>query len=58
MFPQTIFLHLGNMVSVPFLKNLFIGIAQDLNSGSVLYLAILFADDFVLRLLLGGHAVQ
>jgi len=40
MFPQTIFLHLGNMVSVPFLKNLFIGIAQDLNSGSVLYLAI------------------
>ena len=40
MFPQTIFLHLGNMVSVPFLKNLFIGIAQRLNSGSVLYLAI------------------
>jgi preprotein translocase subunit SecY len=40
MFPQTIFLHLGNMVSVPFLKNLFIGIAQNLNSGSVLYLAI------------------
>jgi len=40
MFPQTIFLHLGNIVSVPFLKNLFIGIAQNLNSGSVLYLAI------------------
>jgi preprotein translocase subunit SecY len=40
MFPQTIFLHLGNMVSVPFLKNLFIGIAQNLNSGSVLYLTI------------------
>jgi preprotein translocase subunit SecY len=40
MFPQTIFLHLGNMVSVPFLKNLFIGIAQRLNSGSVLYLVI------------------
>jgi preprotein translocase subunit SecY len=40
MFPQTIFLHLGNMVSVPFLKNLFIGIAQELNSGSVLYLVI------------------
>ena len=40
MFPQTIFLHLGNMVSVPFLKNLFIGIAQNLNSGSVLYLAL------------------
>ena len=40
MFPQTIFLHLGNMVGVPFLKNLFIGIAQRLNSGSVLYLVI------------------
>jgi len=40
MFPQTIFLHLGNMVSVPFLKNLFLGIAQNLNSGSFLYLAL------------------
>jgi preprotein translocase subunit SecY len=40
MFPQTIFLHLGNMVGVPFLKNLFIGIAQKLNSGSILYLVI------------------
>jgi preprotein translocase subunit SecY len=40
MFPQTIFLQLGNFVSVPFLKNLFIGIAQNLNSGSVLYLVI------------------
>ncbi|MGA2179749.1 MAG: preprotein translocase subunit SecY [Verrucomicrobiota bacterium] len=40
MFPQTIFLHLGNFVGVPFLKNLFIGIAQNLNSGSVLYLTL------------------
>ena len=40
MFPQTIFLQLGNFVGVPFLKNLFLGIAQNLNSGSVLYLAI------------------
>ena len=40
MFPQTIFLHLGNMVSVPFLKNLFLGIAQNLNYGSFLYLAL------------------
>jgi preprotein translocase subunit SecY len=40
MFPQTIFLQLGNFVGVPFLKNLFIGIAQRLNSGSVLYLVI------------------
>jgi preprotein translocase subunit SecY len=40
MFPQTIFLHLGNIISVPFVKNLFIGIAQNLNSGSVLYLAL------------------
>jgi preprotein translocase subunit SecY len=40
MFPQTIFLQLGNFVGVPFLKNLFIGIAQNLNSGSVLYLVV------------------
>jgi preprotein translocase subunit SecY len=40
MFPQTIFLQLGNFVSVPFLKNLFIGIARNLNSGSVLYLVL------------------
>jgi preprotein translocase subunit SecY len=40
MFPQTIFLQMGNYVSVPFLKNLFLGIAQHLNSGSVLYLVI------------------
>jgi preprotein translocase subunit SecY len=40
MFPQTIFLHLGSIVSVPFLKNLFNGIAQNLNSGSFLYLAL------------------
>ena len=40
MFPQTIFLQMGNYVGVPFLKNLFIGIARNLNSGSVLYLVI------------------
>jgi preprotein translocase subunit SecY len=40
MFPQTIFLQMGNYFSVPFLKNLFIGIAQRLNSGSVLYLVL------------------
>jgi preprotein translocase subunit SecY len=40
MFPQTIFLQMGNYVSVPFLKNLFIGIAQRLNSGSALYLVL------------------
>jgi preprotein translocase subunit SecY len=40
MFPQTIFLQMGNYVGVPFLKNLFIGIARQLNSGSVLYLVI------------------
>ncbi len=40
MFPQTVFLHLGNIVGVPFLRNLFIGIAQQLNSGSLLYLTI------------------
>ncbi len=38
MFPQPIFLHLGNYVSQPYLKNLFIGIAQALNPGSVPYL--------------------
>jgi preprotein translocase subunit SecY len=40
MFPQTIFLQLGNFVSVPFLKGLFLGIARNLNSGSVLYIVI------------------
>ena len=40
MFPQPIFLQLGNFFSQPFLKNLFIGIAQNLNSGSVLYIVI------------------
>jgi preprotein translocase subunit SecY len=42
MFPQQIFLYAGNTVfsSVPFLKNLCIGIAQNLNSGSFLYLAL------------------
>ncbi|MGB7748801.1 MAG: preprotein translocase subunit SecY [Verrucomicrobiia bacterium] len=40
MFPQTIFLQMGNFVTVPFLKNLFLGIARNLNSGSVLYLVI------------------
>jgi preprotein translocase subunit SecY len=39
MFPQPIFLHLGNFVSQPFLKNIFLGIAQALNPGSVPYLA-------------------
>jgi preprotein translocase subunit SecY len=39
MFPQPIFLGLGNYFSQPFLKNLFIGIAQALNSGSVTYLS-------------------
>ncbi|HXI70918.1 MAG TPA: preprotein translocase subunit SecY [Verrucomicrobiae bacterium] len=39
MFPQPIFLHLGNFVSQPFLKNMFLGIAQALNPGSVPYLA-------------------
>jgi len=42
MFPQQIFLYAGNTVfsNIPFLKNLSIGIAQRLNSGSVLYLVI------------------
>jgi preprotein translocase subunit SecY len=40
MFPQTIFLQMGNFVSVPFLKGLFLGIARNLNSGSVLYIVI------------------
>ena len=39
MFPQPIFLHLGNFVSQPYLKNMFLGIAQALNPGSVPYLA-------------------
>ena len=38
MFPQPIFLGLGNYFSQPFLKNLFIGIAQTLNTGTVTYL--------------------
>jgi preprotein translocase subunit SecY len=42
MFPQQIFLGLGNFASQPFLKNLFLGIAQSLNSGSATYL-ILYA---------------
>ena len=42
MFPQQIFLYAGNTVfsGIPFLKNLCIGIAQNLNSGSVLYLLL------------------
>src|SRR5208283_3384481 len=40
MFPQTVFLHLGNFVSQPFLKNLFIGLAQALNPGSIAYLSV------------------
>jgi preprotein translocase subunit SecY len=39
MFPQPIFLGLGNYFSQPFLKNLFLSIAQSLNSGTVTYLA-------------------
>jgi preprotein translocase subunit SecY len=42
MFPQQIFLGLGNVSSQPFLKNLFLGIAQSLNNGSATYL-ILYA---------------
>jgi len=39
MFPQPIFLGLGNFFSQPFLKTLFNGIATELNPGSVTYLA-------------------
>ena len=39
MFPQPIFVGLGNYFSQPFLKNTFIGIAQALNPGSVTYLS-------------------
>ena len=38
MFPQPILLGIGNYVSQPFLKNLFISLAQMLNTGSVTYL--------------------
>jgi preprotein translocase subunit SecY len=38
MFPQPIFLGLGNYVSQPFLKNMFLGIANMLNTGSFTYL--------------------
>jgi preprotein translocase subunit SecY len=38
MFPQPIFLGLGNYVGQPFLKNLFLGIARTLNTGSATYL--------------------
>jgi preprotein translocase subunit SecY len=38
MFPQPILLGIGNFVSQPFLKNLFISLAQMLNTGSVTYL--------------------
>jgi preprotein translocase subunit SecY len=38
MFPQPIFLGLGNYLTQPFLKNLFISIAQTLNTGSATYL--------------------
>ena len=44
MFPQPIFLHLGNFVSQPYLKNMFLGIAQALNPGSVPYLAFYAAN--------------
>src|ERR1017187_9714488 len=40
MFPQPIFLGLGNYFSQPFLKNLFISIAQSLNTGTVTYLTL------------------
>jgi preprotein translocase subunit SecY len=40
MFPQPIFLGLGNFFSQPFLKNLFISIAQSLNTGTITYLVI------------------
>ena len=38
MFPQPVFLGLGNYFTQPFLKNLFLGIAQMLNTGSFVYL--------------------
>src|SRR5271154_664654 len=38
MFPQPILLGIGNYVSQPFLKNLFISLAQTLNTGSATYL--------------------
>jgi preprotein translocase subunit SecY len=38
MFPQPILLGLGNYVTQPFLKNLFISAAQTLNTGSATYL--------------------
>jgi len=40
MFPQPIFLGLGNYFSQPFLKNSFISIAQMLNPGSATYLTV------------------
>lgn len=40
MFPQPLFLHLGNYVSQPFVKNLCLGIAQALNPGSFFYMAV------------------
>jgi preprotein translocase subunit SecY len=40
MFPQQIFLRLASFVEVPFLKNFFLAVAQNLNSGSVLYITL------------------
>ncbi|HTY86924.1 MAG TPA: preprotein translocase subunit SecY [Candidatus Acidoferrum sp.] len=40
MFPQQIFLRLASFVGQPFLKNFFLVIAQNLNTGSVLYLVL------------------
>jgi preprotein translocase subunit SecY len=40
MFPQQIFIGLGNYFSQPYLKDIFNGIARNLNSGSVLYLTL------------------
>jgi preprotein translocase subunit SecY len=40
MFPQTVFLGLGNYFSQPFLKNMFLTAAQMLNTGSITYLIV------------------
>jgi len=40
MFPQQIFLRAASFIGVPFLKNFFLALAQNLNTGSVLYLAL------------------
>ena len=40
MFPQQIFLRAASFIGVPFLKNFFLALAQNLNTGSVLYLVL------------------